>query len=148
MGGFPKLGELLEEVKKEESNAKEKLPIDIDKISLLVDDMINTHTSKMVINTLKELQFEEDNDTLNIYVPTQLSKDILLNERKLIEKIKEIHYNPGMEIKIMIDLTKFPDHKEIKTEKKLTTKEKYELLINKNPLIADFIKDFDLHIDS
>lgn len=148
LGGFPKLGELLEEVKKEESNAKEKLPIDIDKISLLVDDMINTHTSKMVINTLKELQFEEDNDTLNIYVPTQLSKDILLNERKLIEKIKEIHYNPGMEIKIMIDLTKFPDHKEIKTEKKLTTKEKYELLINKNPLIADFIKDFDLHIDS
>ena len=146
--GFPKLDKLLEEIKKEEENQKDPIPIDIEKIKNVVFELINNYTSKMVINVLKELEFEENDKTLIIYVPTKLSKDILVQEKELIDKIREVHYNPALEIRVEVDIKRFPDHHEIKTRKILTTKEKYELLIKKNPLISDFIKKFDLHIDS
>ena len=146
--GFPKLDQLLEEIKKEEENRKAPIPIDFDKIKNVVFELINRHTSKMVINVLRELEFEESEESLVIFVPTQLSKDILLQEKELISKIREVHYNPALDIKVEVDIKKFPDHREIKSKKILTTKEKYELLINKNPLISDFISKFDLHIDS
>jgi len=146
--GFPKLDELLEEIKNEEKNQKDPIPIDFDKIKDVVFELINEHTSKLVINVLKELDFEESGDSLIIFVPTQLAKDTLIEEKELISRIRKVHYNPALEVIIEVDIKKFPDHHEIKTKKVLTTKEKYELLINKNPLISDFIKKFDLHIDS
>ncbi len=146
--GFPKLDRLLEEIKKEEENQHEPLDIDIEKIKNLVFELIDKHSSKIVINVLKELEFEEKDKSLTIYVPTQLSKDYLLQEKELIFGIRKIHHNPALEVNIEVDIEKFPDHEEIKTKKILTTKEKYELLLNKNPLISDFIKKFDLHVDS
>ncbi len=146
--GFPKLDRLLEEIKKEEENQHEPLDIDIEKIKNLTFELIDKHSSKIVINVLKELEFEEKDKSLIIYVPTQLSKDYLLQEKELIFGIRKIHHNPALEVNIEVDIEKFPDHEEIKTKKILTTKEKYELLINKNPLISDFIKKFDLHVDS
>ena len=94
------------------------------------------------------MDFEDANGNLKIYVPTNLAKDVLLEEKQLLKKIREVHHNPVLDIDIAVDLKKFPDHQEIKTKKILSTKEKYELLVNKNPLILDFIKQFDLHIDS
>jgi len=146
--GFPKLDKLLEEVKDEEKSQKAPIPIDINKIKNVVFKLIDNYTSKMVINVLKELDFEESDKALIIYVPTKLSKDILLQEKQLITEIREAHYNPSLDIRIKVDVKRFPEHQEVKTRKILTTKEKYELLIDKNPLVLDFIKKFDLHVDS
>ncbi len=144
----PKLNALLDEIKKEDANKKEAIEIDINLIKNIVFELINKHSSQITINVLKELDFEDIDGNLKIYVPTNLAKDVLSEEKQLLKKIREVHYNPVMDIEIIVNLKKFPDHQEIKTKKILSTKEKYELLVNKNPLILDFIKQFDLHIDS
>ena len=147
--GFPKIDQILEEVKKEEGEKKEKLPLDLEKIKDLVSDLKNTHTSKMVINVLNELDFEIiDDDNLHVFVPTRLAKDVLLQEKDLFTKIREAHHNPLLDIEIKVDIKRFPEHKEMVTKKVLTTKDKYELLIKGNPAIKDFIKTLDLHLDS
>ncbi len=144
----PKLNELLDEIKKENAEKKDPIEIDINLIKNIVFELLNKHTSQITINVLKELEFEDFEGKLRIFVPTKLAKDVLSGEKQLLNKIREVHYNPVLDIEIIVDLKKFPNHQEIKTKKILSTKEKYELLINMNPLILDFIKKFDLHIDS
>ena len=144
----PKLNELLDEIKKENAEKKDPIEIDINLIKNIVFELLNKHTSQITINVLKELEFEDFEGKLRIFVPTKLAKDVLTEEKQLLSKIREKHYNPVLDIEIIVDLKKFPNHQEIKTKKILSTKEKYELLINMNPLILDFIKKFDLHIDS
>jgi len=144
----PKLNELLDEIKKENAEKKDPIEIDINLIKNIVFELLNKHTSQITINVLKELEFEDFEGKLRIFVPTKLAKDVLSGEKELLSKIREKHYNPVLDIEIIVDLKKFPNHQEIKTKKILSTKEKYELLINMNPLILDFIKKFDLHIDS
>lgn len=87
-------------------------------------------------------------DDLIIYVPSNLAKDILTEEKSLMLAIREIHFNPLMDIDIKLDLSKFPDHQEVVQKKILSTKDKYDLMVQLNPLLSDFIKNFDLHIDS
>ncbi len=144
----PRLNALIDQIKKEEADKKEPIEIDTNLIKNVVFELINKHNSQITINVLKELDFEDVKGDLKIYVPTKLAKDVLTDEKQLLSRIREIHYNPVLDIEIIVDLKKFPDHQEIKTKKILSTKEKYELLVNKNPLIVDFIKQFDLHIDS
>lgn len=144
----PRLNDLLDEIKKEEENLKEPIPTDVQIVKNVVFELLNIHSSQIVTNVLKELDFEADNGNLIVYVPTNLSKDILSQEKDFLINIRKAHHNPLLDIEIIVDMKKFPDHQEIKTKKILSTKEKYELLLVKNPLIKDFIKDFDLHIDS
>ena len=144
----PKLNALLDEIKKEDAEKKDPIKIDINILKNIVFELINKHNSQITINVLKELEFEDADGKLIIFVPTKLAKDVLTEEKQLLSKIREKHYNPVLDIEIAVDIKKFPDHQEIKTKKILSTKEKYELLVNKNPLILDFIKKFDLHIDS
>jgi len=144
----PKLNALLDEIKKEDENKKDPIKIDFELIKQVIAEQISLHTSQITINVLNELDFEDHEGNLKIFVPTNLAKDVLNEEKELLRKVRKIHHNPLLDIEILVDLKKFPNHKEIKTKKVLSTKEKYELLISNNPIISDFIKTFDLQIDS
>jgi hypothetical protein len=53
-----------------------------------------------------------------------------------------------MDINIIVDLSKFPDHQEVVQKKNLSSKEKFDLLNEANPMISDFINNFNLHLES
>lgn len=145
---IPKFKDLLNEIIREDANKKDPVSCDLLIVQQAINDKLESTTSQIVSNVLKELFLEKNLDDLVIYVPSNLAKDILTEEKSLMLAIREAHSNPLMDIDIRIDLSKFPDHQEVVQKKILTTKDKYDLLTDLNPLISDFIKNFDLHIDS
>jgi DNA polymerase III subunit gamma/tau len=144
----PKIKDLLSEIIQEDANKKEPISCDLILVEQAVNETIDSTTSQIVTNVLKELYFEKILDDLIIYVPSNLAKDILTEEKSLMLRIRDTHYNPLMDIDIKVDLSKFPDHQEVVQKKILSTKDKYDLMVEFNPLVSDFIKNFDLHIDS
>ncbi len=139
--------DMMKEVEEEKKNETQPIDLNFDNILKTVDEYKKNVKSQIVVNALNEILFEEENKGLKIFVPTDLSKEILSQERDLINLLREIHHNPILDIEMVVDLKRFPEHKEIERKKILSTKEKYEILVKKNPEIQDFIKSFDLHID-
>ncbi len=144
---LPKMEDMMKEVEEEKKNKTQPIDLDFDNILKTVDEYKKNVKSQIVVNALNEILFEEENKGLKIFVPTDLSKEILSQERDLINLLREIHYNPTLDIEMVVDLKRFPEHKEIERKKILSTKEKYEILVKKNPEIQDFITSFDLHLD-
>lgn len=145
---IPKLDQLLAEIKEEEKGKKDPILCDIDLVKNQVIEFKAKINSQIVTNVLNELYFEAQDFDLKIFVPSVLSKDILSEEKELLKMIRDNHYNQLMEIDIFVDISKFPDHKEITQTKILSTREKYELMLENNSLISEFMHTFDLHFDT
>ena len=145
---IPKLEQLLAEIKEEEKDKKDPILCNVDLVKNQVLEFKTKINSQIVTNVLSELYFEAQDFDLKIFVPSVLSKDILSEEKVLMKMIRDIHYNQLMEIDIFVDLSKFPEHKEITQTKILSTKEKYELMLENNSLISEFMHTFDLHFDT
>ena len=142
---IPKIDDLIDEIKKEKSQKKEPLKPDPELAQKAIDERIEKTNSQIIINVLRNVQIEAEGDKFNIYVPSKLAKDTLGEEKKLLNTIREYHFNPMMDIEILVDLSKFPGHKEIVQKKVLSVREKYDLIKTINPGVEDFIKKFDLH---
>lgn len=145
---IPKLEQLLAEIKEEEKGKKDSILCDIELVKNQVNEFKTKINSQIVTNVLNELYFEAQDFDLEIFVPSVLSKDILSEEKELMKMIRDNHYNQLMEIDIFVDISKFPDHKEITQTKILSTREKYELMLENNSLISEFMHTFDLHFDT
>jgi DNA polymerase III subunit gamma/tau len=145
---IPKLEQLLAEIKEEEKSKKDPILCNTDLVKNQVIEFKTKINSQIVTNVLNELFFETQDFDLKIFVPSTLSKDILSEEKELMKMIRNIHYNQLMEIDIFVDISKFPEHKEVNQTKILSTREKYELMSENNSLINEFMHTFDLHFDS
>ncbi len=144
---LPRIGDLINEIEKEELNRREPISCDILLVERAINERIDSVSSQIVLNVLKELCPEKNDDNLIIYVPTFLAKDILSEEKSLFISIRDHHFNPLMDIDIIVDISKFPEHREIVQKKILTGKEKYDQMNEMNPLLADFVKSFDLTME-
>lgn len=142
-----KLDKLLDEINEEEKNKKDKILADVELAKVELFKLKSNTTSQIVGNVLEEVEVEAIANGLIIYVPSNLSKDILSEEKQLLIDIRNSHFDPMLNIEIKVDLTKFPDHQEATPKKILTTREKYDMMIEGNPSVIDFIKEFDLFIE-
>jgi len=120
----------------------------IDALEELYVKYLKAVTSPSISNALSRTVKSIEGQTLSIIVPNQLSKDIFLQETKLIQLIRDEFKVPELELKLDIDKSKFPELEVVKPKKFLSEKEKYEFLSKTNPLLRDMIDRFDLKIDS
>jgi DNA polymerase-3 subunit gamma/tau len=145
---IPSISDLMDEIRMEDENKKESISSNLSIVEKAINERIETTTSQIVTNVLKELWIEKNGDDLTIFVPSFLAKDILNEEKSLMRTIRDYHFNPLMDINIIVDLSKFPDHQEVVQKKNLSSKEKFDLLNEANPMISDFINNFNLHLES
>jgi DNA polymerase-3 subunit gamma/tau len=145
---IPKIDDLINEIKKEKSHKKEALKCDTELAQKAIDERIEKSNSQIIINVLRNVQLETEDEKLMIFVPSKLAKDTLGEEKNLLYSIRDYHFNPMMDIEILVDLSKFPDHKEIVQKKVLSVREKYDLMKSINPAVQDFVEKFDLHSET
>ncbi|MEL6866714.1 MAG: hypothetical protein AAFP19_19975, partial [Bacteroidota bacterium] len=102
--------------------------------------------SPSVRNTMNNTVLKVVNNTLIAVVGSNLAKGMIQEEDELMPFMrKQLKYSSlGMEFEI--DESKRPQAVK-KPKKSLTTKEKYDLMKQKNPLIEEMRKRFDLKID-
>lgn len=145
---IPKIDDLIDEIKKEKFHKKEAIGCDTGIAQKAIDERIEKSNSQIIVNVLKNVQLETDGEKLIIFVPSKLAKDTLGEEKKLLNNIRDYHFNPMMDIEIFVDLSKFPGHKEIVQKKVLSVREKYDLMKSINPAVQDFVDRFDLHSET
>lgn len=123
------------------------------KISIeLVRDIWNTYAinnpSKSVQSALNLAVIDLNNKTISGKVPTQVTRDMILQENGLLEQLRnELGVN-DLIFEIEVDKSLFPDFEELKPIQSMTQKEKYLLMLQKNPSLGSFTKKLGLKLDT
>jgi DNA polymerase-3 subunit gamma/tau len=122
--------------------------IDIEAVAKLWNTYFEGVDAPTVRTVLKESEYECTDSGLKIYVASKISKDILSQEDKLFESIRE-HFNiPEIIFDIEVDRERFPHKEEVKPIKLFTKKEKFDKMKEVNPLIVDMKDRLGLKIDN
>jgi hypothetical protein len=149
MPKLSRLEKLKEEAKKEiEANRKNEKNFEISVVRNVVNQYIRKLSSPYVKNILTDLKVEMEGKTIQIFVPSALTEDMVKEEQALLEQIRTVMPENGFEIRIIVDKELFPEYKELKPKKILSNKEKFEMFQDRNPLISKFVERFDLKIDT
>jgi DNA polymerase-3 subunit gamma/tau len=125
----------------------ERRSLDLDEITEMIIAYgagKDSPTTKAILNqSIVEIVGEE----IRIFVPTTIAREEIQQEVELFGHIRE-HFNQhDLLIDVTVDRDKFPDIELITQKKMFTPKEKYDHLVNKNPLIADLISALNLKVD-
>lgn len=109
---------------------------------------LESTTSPSVKSTLSHARPEVIDGKISIAVATQTARTRILEETQLIEQIRQFFNQQAIEMKVWMDTSMEGYQKSIKKPKKLlTNKEKYEMLVRKNPLMVDLKNALDLIVD-
>ncbi len=124
-----------------------KLEVTIENVKNIWNDYISTIESAAIKTCLKTAIYEiGDEHTLKVYTPNNISKSDILSQKELLENMRTAFLIPNYSFDIIVDIEKFPNIKIPKKKKVLSNKEKYELIIEQNPNVENFIKKFDLKL--
>ncbi len=132
--------------KKENENAANGLEFSVKEISSLLEEHKNNTDSKSLETALTFSKVLIEKNQITILTPTQIYIDFIKQEVGMIEKIHEKY--PGKDIKIKFEVSEetFPGYEPPKKPKMLTTKEKYDLLVSKNPNFEKLVDTLKLKI--
>ena len=143
------LGALRNEIKQEEAEKKANIKdLSLEEVQSIWDIYQSELTSNSAQSALKNVQLEVNGDEIKVFVPNSVSKDLLLQEVELIQKIRDNFNKQELGLEIEINLDRFPNQDEYAPKKALTNREKFEALSDKNPLMLKLKNTFDLGVDN
>lgn len=141
------LASLTQQIKEESAITKEKTPWSVDAFQSFWDEEINKINSQSVRTAIKNIKPEKEDNHFTVYVPNNVIKDMIMQEDNLKLAIRETFDLDKVEYSIQIDVEKFPDFKKFEKRVILTNKEKYQMLVDQNPLVETMRVKFDLKVD-
>lgn len=139
------LDTLLSEVKSEKlKESVAQLDLSTENIKTIWDDYLKDVESMGVRSALTHIDLEIQGNTIVVYVPNSVSKDYILQEKQLIQDIREKTKRRDLGLNIVTEASRFPDFKTVAPKKMLSVQEKQILMIDKNPKIQELIEKFAL----
>lgn len=111
------------------------------------DYMTQSIVSESVKPSLKSAELRLIDEKIIATVGTKMAAKIIREERALLEKLRTVFKRPQLIVSIKIDESKSPKHTAPKVKKPLTPKEKFEKMVEQNPLVQDLVGRFDLTLD-
>ncbi|MBK8621824.1 MAG: DNA polymerase III subunit gamma/tau [Saprospiraceae bacterium] len=97
---------------------------------------------------LKNTDIHLEKTTVRVYVPNNVSRDLILQEGHLIDKLREELGTPELALQIEVDKLRFPEIEEIKANATLTQREKFQMMTEKNEHLQELIKSLGLKLDT
>ncbi len=139
---------LISSIKEKEEAKQQSLP-DFD-ASALEEDW-NTFRSKIsaksVIAAFKHVEFTSDGNSIQVFVPTERIKEVLLDSNYFVD-ISARFKQENISHQISIDKERFPDYDDGGNQvKPKTDMEKYQEMVKKNPALEQLRKKLDLEFD-
>lgn len=140
---------LVRQVAEEEAkNANLGEPLTDENLKRVWQEYIDEVESQATTSSLKNSIVTFENDAVMVFVPSTIAKETILQELPLIEKIRKNFNIMDLPLEITIDVGKFPNFNKVERPKILGAREKYEKLVEINPLISELTKKFDLTPDN
>jgi len=147
--GFSSEDDLLEVIESEEQKKSEKPKVlNLEIINQIWDGYIKEVNSPSLKASLKVKDFEIEEKKIIIHLPSASVLNTVAQEEGLLNKIRDSFAIDELEITPLLNHDKFPEHKKYTPKKKLSNREKYELLNDVNPLLQQFKNKFNLKVDS
>lgn len=123
---------------------KEITQVELEKVwKQILEEIKSPSVKASLINSLVRIEKE----SIIVTVGTVLSKEMLLSEKDIVEKVRQ-HFNAqGLLMEIEIDTGLSPEEVKVEKPRPLTAKEKYEKLVEQNPAVNDLRIRLHLRID-
>ncbi|MBL0100225.1 MAG: hypothetical protein IPP49_09420 [Saprospiraceae bacterium] len=147
--GLSSIDAIRENIRKAEiTKAEARKNIHIDLVKRIWSQYAENNPSKSVQSALNLAIIELSDKTISVRVPTQVSKDMILQESNLLNQLRNDLGVSDLVFDIEIDKSLFPNFEENKPVTIMTQKEKYIHMLEKNPSLGSFTKKFGLKLDT
>ncbi len=133
---------------KKETASQSVQPLNLELVLKTWKEYADTLQSPSAKNALYNANVEIGGDRqLLVKVASGLNKGLIQQETTLMDHLRQVLQLKNLELKIIIDETLTPKKTAKKPKKPLTVKEKYDKMVQANPLVQEFRKRFDLKAD-
>lgn len=149
---YSKPGPKIDRLSKLESQARDQIETEENQQSTFNDeavkDIIYKYAQKAsdtvrIILTTRAIRCLE-NDTIEITVASSYERDTLINEMPLLENLRHTLKNKRIRFECVTDATLIKDFEKLKP---LNPEEKYDKMVEKNPLVKDLIQQLNMRIE-
>ena len=120
----------------------------VDAIKKIWIEYTQNNPSMSVQLALKNTDIHLEKTTVRVFVPNNVSRDLILQEGHLIDKLREDLGTPELALQIEVDKLRFPEIEEIKANATLTQREKFQMMTEKNEHLQELIKSLGLKLDT
>ena len=135
----------VQQVKEEEIQRVENLvPVSIENVMEVVEAYAKSLDSNSIKGVLNVMHVECKADKVFMYVPSIIAKESVMQQDDLMIQIREKFGRTDLAIPVEVDMDKFPEYEAPVPTARLTDKDKYIMLAEKNPLVKELQKKFDL----
>ena len=141
-------GQITEKVKRDERQKQiDKKPFTLE--NLLVawrtyTEKIDTPLLKMTMSTYEP---QIDDQSIVVKVGSTIARESILAEKQLLQSIRSYFHNREIVINVIIDESLIPPEEREKPKSLYTAKEKWDIMIAKNPALAELKSSLNLQVD-
>ncbi|HMR87206.1 MAG TPA: DNA polymerase III subunit gamma/tau [Saprospiraceae bacterium] len=132
----------------EATKAEARKNLNIDQVNEIWRNYSEHNPSKSVQSALNLAKLSLEEKTISAIVPTQVSKDMIIQEVNLLDKLRDELGAHDLIFDITVDRSLFPDFEESKPIQAMTQRERYMVMLEKNPDLGSFTKKFGLKLDT
>jgi len=142
------LNSILDAVRQQEEQLEEaRKGLNQETVEKLWRGYSEAHTSPSTRAMLDLAVISLEDKTITVVVPSNHYKTMVLDEEPLKEMLREKLGTPELVLNPIVDPNAFPDIEADKPRALLSNREKYLVLIEKNPSIAKLVEDLELKPD-
>ncbi|NNE25505.1 MAG: DNA polymerase III subunit gamma/tau [Saprospiraceae bacterium] len=138
---------LVANIEEKENNSKDKEhPYSSEAIEAIFHDFKEQTESQSLKTALSYLKVRINEDEVTVLTPARIYVDFIKQELHLLEKIHDQYPEKDLKLAFEVSEETFPEYEPPKKPKMLTTKEKYDMLVSKNPNFEKLVDTFKLKI--
>ena len=130
----------------QDNTKKKNAPFTVEELKKIFQDYQEKSGSKSVSSALKNIKLEIRDEAIVVLSPNQVFLDFVKQETALLEQLHDDFSDHYKKIIYEVSPETFPDYTPPKKPRHLTTKEKYDLLLEKNPDFGKLVDEFKLKI--
>ncbi|HMP31492.1 MAG TPA: hypothetical protein PKD85_17960 [Saprospiraceae bacterium] len=131
-----------------EGKRRAQSKISLDGIRAIWDEYRLNNNSASTKAAMGQCILDFRDKKIMIKVPSAATKNIILQETPLMERLREEFGMTDLIMEIDIDLSYFPEYEETKTVVIKSQREVLEDFVAKNPSILDLMEKLDLKLES
>ncbi len=131
-----------------QTKAEARKNVSLEGIQNIWDNYTEHNPSKSVQSALKLAVLGFDDKTIKVFVPAQITKDMILQEKDLMDRLRLELGIADLVLNVEINKSIFPEMEEAKPVQIMTQREKYAFMLEKNPHLGSFTKKFGLKLDT
>ncbi len=132
--------------KKDEERAKRRVDCTLDRVKEYWMAYADRLDQEIVKAVLKETRLKLKGKTIHAHVGSALSKNTLQQETALMDYLRTAFHTTDLELRVKVD-SAMAREKKAPAPKRLNRKEKFEKMMETNPLIREACRRFDLTVD-